>query len=330
MILLFVIVKKPNDYLLYAGITFFASVGANLLNFLHAKKYCQIKLVKKTNWQYHLKPILTIFASAVAVTLYVSSDTTILGLLKGEHAVGIYSVSVRIYNLAEGLISGILVVTIPRLAMLLGKRRLKEYHIVLSKVINALSMLVLPVSVTVIMLSKEVILLIAGPKYLESVNSLRIITWAIIFSIFSWIFNQCVLIPAKRENLSLRNTLITGIVNVALNFILIPIWSYDGTSLSTVIAEFMVMSLNIGSTWDIIKPIILAKSTVKNIISSVVGCLGIVVVYFICKLLCPQLVLRTILVIVISMIIYLTTLFLFKNEIAFLMLDKLKNRFGRK
>src|SRR5699024_5904340 len=189
--------------------------------FIHVKQFCTIKLVKNTNWKYHLRPILIIFASSVAVTIYVSSDTTILGLLKDSYDVGIYSTSVRIYQMAQGVLSAILTVTIPRLAMLWGQQRLKEYKNVLSKVINTLEILVLPASVGLMMLSKEVVLIIAGKKYLNSVNSLRIITWAIIFSIFAWIFSDCVLFPAKRESKVLRNTVITGIVNIILNFILI-------------------------------------------------------------------------------------------------------------
>ena len=100
------------------------------------------------------------------------------------------------------------------------------------------------------MLSRDVVLVIAGPKYLESVNSLRIITWATIFSIFSWIFSDCVLIPAKREMMVLKNTIITAVINVLLNFVLIPLFSYDGTSLSTVLAELLVMILNGYSCWD--------------------------------------------------------------------------------
>src|SRR5699024_8437621 len=76
--LLFLLVKTLNDYLQYAAIIVFANVGSNILNFIHVKQFCTIKLVKNTNWKYHLRPILIIFASSVAVTIYVSSDTTIL------------------------------------------------------------------------------------------------------------------------------------------------------------------------------------------------------------------------------------------------------------
>lgn len=324
IILLFLLVRRPEDYLVYAGITVFAYVGSNLLNFIHLRNFVYIRLTTKTNWQYHLKPILIIFASAIAVTIYVSSDTTILGLLKNDYAVGIYSTSVKIYQIAQGLLSGLLTVTIPRLAFLWGKKRIGEYNQVLSKVLNSLGILVLPAAIGLIMLSKEVVLIIAGEKYLPSVNSLRIISWAIIFSLFSWIFSECVLIPAKRENLILRNTIITAVENVILNFILIPFMSYDGTSLSTVIAELTVMIMNGYSCRDIIKPVIFKKDTLKNLLDSIIGCVGIIVVCLLCDIGFKSLWLKTIFSVVLSVIMYGAILILLKNKNAYSMLDRAK------
>ena len=326
IILLFIFVRTPNDYVWYAGITVFAGVGSNILNWIHAKSFINIRLVKKNNWQYHLKPILVIFASTVATTIYVSSDTTILGLLKNDYAVGIYSVAVKIYGIAAGLIGGLLVVTVPRLAMLFGKKKFKEYNNVLSQVINMISVLVTPAAIGLIMLSKEVVLVIAGKKYLDSILSLQIITVAFIFSNFSTIFNQCVLIPAKRENASLRNNVITGVVNVVLNFLLIPLMSYDGTALSTVIAELMIMSLNIYSSWDIVKPILTSKEILRNLIDSLIGCFGIIVVCLLLKAGISSMILRTILSVILSVGIYGAILIFLNNSVATEFLGKLKSR----
>lgn len=330
IVLLFLLVHSSNDYLWYAAITVFAGVGSNILNYIHAKSFCKIKFVRDTNWKYHLKPILVIFASAVAITLYISSDTTILGLLKDNYAVGIYGVAVKIYTIVSGLISGLLVVTIPRLAMLIGKRRVKEYSHVLQEVINSVSILGLPAAVGLVMLSKEVILIIAGKKYLDGTLSLQIITWALIFSNYSTIFNQCVLIPLKRESKTLRNTVITGLVNVGLNFIFIPLWSYDGTALSTVIAEFMVMVMNGWSARDYVGPILKSKRTFKSILDSIVGCLGIAMVCVLLKLGISSLILRTVLSIGLSVIMYGAILVFLKNKIALEYLNKVIDRMRKK
>ena len=330
IILLFLLVKKPEDYLIYAAITVFSAVGSNLLNFIHAKSFVDIRLTTKTNWRIHLKPILIIFASSVAVTIYVYSDTTILGLIKNDYAVGIYSTSVKIYQMAQGLLSALLTVTIPRLAFLWGQRRVGEYNQVLSKVLDSLGILVLPAAIGLIMLSKEIVLIIASEKYMPSVNSLRIISWAIIFSIFSWIFSDCVLIPAKRENLVLRNTVITAIENIVLNFVLIPFMSYDGTSLSTVIAELTAMIMNGYSCRDIIKPVILKKNTLKNLLDSVVGCMGIVVICLLCDLGFKSLIIKTILSVVLSIVMYGAILVLLKNKNAYSLLNRVKTAIENK
>ena len=324
IVLLFLLVRKPEDYLIYAAITVLSAGGSNLLNFVHARNFVHIKITIKTNWRYHLKPILVIFASAIAVTIYVSSDTTILGLLKNDYAVGIYSTSVKIYQMAQGLLSALLMVTIPRLAFLWGQRRVGEYNQVLSKVVDSLGVLVLPAAVGLIMLSREVILIIASEKYLPSVNSLLIISCAIIFSIFSWIFSDCVLIPVKREGLVLRNTIITAIENIILNFILIPFMSYDGTSLSTVIAEFTVMIMNGYSCRDIIKPVIFKKDTLKNLLDSIIGCVGIVVVCLLCDYGFNSLILKTIFSVALSVIMYAAILVLLGNKNAYSILDRAK------
>lgn len=310
--------------MIYAAITVFSAVGSNILNFIHAKKFVHIRLTTNTNWKYHLKPILIIFASAIAVTIYVASDTTILGLLKNDYAVGIYSTSVKIYQMAQGLLSALLTVTIPRLAFLWGQKRISEYNQVLSKVLDSLGILVLPAAGGLIMLSREVVLIIAGEKYLPSVNSLRIISWAIIFSIFSWIFSDCVLIPAKRENLVLRNTIVTAIENVILNFILIPFMSYDGTSLSTVIAEFTVMIMNGYSCRDIIRPVIFKRNTLKNLLDSAIGCVGIVIGCLLCDYIFKLLIFKTIFSVVISIIMYSMILILLRNKNAYSILNRVK------
>ena len=101
MILLFILVKNPEDYYIYAGITVFATAGSNIINYFNAKKLCNIKLCLNIDWNRHLKPILVIFATTLATTIYVNSDTTILGFLTTDYNVGLYSVSVKM--LASGL-----------------------------------------------------------------------------------------------------------------------------------------------------------------------------------------------------------------------------------
>ncbi|NRO79303.1 hypothetical protein [Lactobacillus helveticus] len=119
--------------------------------------------------------------------------------------------------------------------------------------------------------------------------------------------------------------MVTATINVILNFILIPSMSYDGTSLSTVIAEFSVMVMNGYSCRDIIKPIIFKKETLKNLFESIIGCIGIVIVCLLCQWGLHSMIWKTIFSMVLSVPMYGAILILLGNEIAISMLNNVLN-----
>lgn len=326
MILLFLFVKKPEDYLIYAGITVLSGVGSNLLNYLHLKKFINLRITSKFNLKLHLKPILVIFASQLAVSIYVNSDNTILGLLKDDYAVGIYSVSVKIYNIAQGLLTSILMVVIPRLSLLYGKGLKKKYNSLLKKLLHAFLALSLPASLGLILLSKDIVWLIAGRKYIPSVRALQLISLAIVFSVFSWIFSDCVLIPAKREKYVFISTFITAFFNIILNLILIPFWSYDGTALSTVLSELMVLIMNAYYGRDLVSNIIFSKEFLASLVEYMVSCLGIIIICKIFNTIILNMIVRMILEVIISSIVYFIVLLLLRNSVAIFLYKYVKNK----
>lgn len=316
IILLFAFVKKNSDYLIYAGITVFSSVGSNIFNYIHAKSFIRLKLTFKMNLRYHLKPILVIFASVMSVSIYLYADNTILGLIKGNYAVGLYSVSTKIYKMSEDILSAILTVTIPRLSMLYGKRLLKEYNKLLSRLFNLLLLLSLPAVTGLIMLNKNIVVLVAGNKYISSATSLAIISWAIIFSLFNWIFSDCVLLPAKRENELLVTTVTTAIINIVINLLTIPIWSYNAAALSTVVSECLAMLMNAYYGKDILFNSKLYKFAIKNFFEAVVGCFAIVLVCLVIKFLVNSLIMCLLISVLLSIIVYFLVLKLLNNSLV--------------
>lgn len=255
IIALFIFVRHRGDYLNYAAITVFSAVGSNVLNYLHAKKFCNIKLTLRINWSEHIKPILVIFASSIATTIYLSLDTTLLGLMKTDYVVGIYSVSTKMYNIVKNLIAAVLTVTIPRFALLWGRKRVREFRNLLLQISDVLALLSIPTAVGVYILAPQIVLLLSSQKYIRAVTSLRLLCPALVFSIFSWIFASCVLIPAKRESKVLLITIISASLNLILNIILIPLFAENAAAFTTSLSEFISMLLDIYFCRDIIKGI---------------------------------------------------------------------------
>jgi O-antigen/teichoic acid export membrane protein len=190
LILLFVMVKNENDINNYAAITVISSVGSNVLNYFHARKYCRVKPTSVIDWKKHLKPIMILFAMSVTVTIYVSSDTTILGFLCDDHTVGIYSVSTKVYSIIKTVLSSVLVVSIPRLSAMLGKKDKAGFDAVSVDIYGTLLTIVAPAIVVLIALRKQIVLLISDAEYSTASSSLAILSVALLFCLGAWFWGQ--------------------------------------------------------------------------------------------------------------------------------------------
>lgn len=316
ILLLFVFVRHSNDYLNYAVITVFSAVGSNILNFYKAEKEHRIHLVFHFNWKKHMTPILILFAANVANLIYVNSDVTLLGLLKNNYVVGIYSVSSRIYTIIKSVLSAVLLVSVPRLALLYGNKKFSKYKNLLLKLTNVLVLLTLPAMIGLIMLSKQVVLIIAGNHFLRSVMSLQILAIAYIFSILAWILSDCVLIPAKKEKYLLYSMIISAVINIVFNIVMIPYWSENAAAISTVLSELIMFTINYHYAKDIVKEVFISKDLLRTFTDSLVGCIGIIVVCLGINIVFSSLIIKTILSVLLSVLEYGLILLMLKNPYA--------------
>lgn len=326
IVLLFAFVREEGDYLKYACITVIASVGSNILNFINSRKYCAIHINARFNWKTALKPILIIFASNIAVQIYVNSDITILGYLKDDYTVGIYSIASKIYLIVKNVLVALLTVTIPRLAFCVGNGLISEYKNLLKKITNTIVLLGIPIVIGLILLSKNVILIIAGEKYINSQVSLIILCLAILFSLFSTIFNQCVLLQYKREKVFLRSSLVSALINITLNFIIIPRFGASGAAITTLIAELCMSIMNYYGCRDILADFLFDKSFFFNAFSTIIGCIGILIWVVFIKESIDSLLLDTVFSISGAAFIYFAIQLTLKNEVILSFFLSLKEK----
>lgn len=272
LILLFLFVKTQNDVNQYAVITVLSSVGSNLMNYIHARKYCKVSITLKIDWKKHMRPIMVLFAMSLTVTLYVSSDTTMLGLMCDDYTVGIYSVSTKIYSIIKTVLSSVLVVSIPRLSALIGERKKAEFNEVASDIYRTLLTLTFPAITGIIVLRRQIVLVLSDSTYLQSESSLMLLSVALLFCLGAWFWGQCILVPMQKENIVFKATVISAIVNIVLNLILIPVWKENAAAFTTVLAEGISFACcsYAGHYYTELSQII--STTIK----SLVGCLAIV------------------------------------------------------
>lgn len=269
LFLMFLLVHSENDYFLYALTSILGSVTANIANMLYVRKRYRIipRFVLTKELTKHLKPIFIFFGTTIAAIVYVNSDITILGVLKGEAEVGVYSVSVRIYTLVKQILTATLIVAIPRISNEISFNNISVIKIKLQQILSEVLIFMIPASVGLIMLAKPIVNVFAGGTYLAAVSSLQILSVALIFAGLATFFIYVVLIPFKKEKVAFIATLIAAIINVVCNFFLIPYGGGDAAAITTVFAE--VFTVIIG--WFFVQKIVKIKVTKAFIISIING-----------------------------------------------------------
>jgi O-antigen/teichoic acid export membrane protein len=326
IIAMFMFIKTPDDVLIYALITAGVVVVSNTMNFFFARKHCRIKITFDLDWKKHFKPILILFVSIASITIYTSSDTTILGFISGEYAVGIYTVAHKIYFIIKNLLFSAIVVTIPRMALLLGQKRNDEANEVSSSVLGTTVSLVVPVIVGLIALSREVIVLISDEDYISAIPAHSILTVAIIFSMGGYFWGHAVLIPAKEEKYYLKITIISALVNILLNFALVPFFAEVAAATTTLIAEIVAFLMCYFKG----KRYVQTSGLKKIFIKSLVGAGIIIPVSVGCKLLIADMFLYTVAVVVVSVVLYLFIEVLLKNQAVTSITQVILKKFRRR
>lgn len=272
-VLLLLFVKDADDVLAYSLVSISSIIGSNIINLLCSRKYCKLNFTYKPSKK-HIMPILLIFSTSVSIIIYGSSDITMLGVFGTDYNVGVYSVSVKIYNIVKQLLAAILTVSIPRFSYYIGKNKLDEYNNLFAKIVNVLILLLLPATIGLSMVSEDVVILLAGEEYLHAAKPLSTLCLAMIFNLFAYMFGYCVLIPNKKEKQFFWATLISAVVNVILNLMLIPHLFEVAAAITTVISEAVAMCICIYGARKFVK----IHINIKNLICTLIGCSLIIII----------------------------------------------------
>ena len=278
LVLLFVFVRSQDDYLKYAAVSVVSSAGSNILNFFHTRHFVDFR-AKAQNLKKHLKPVFTLFAMSAAVSIYTVLDTTMLGFLKGDEAVGFYTAATKINRLVIMMITAATAVLLPRLSFYADKDR-SEFLRLSNKALQFVVMFSVPCATGLFILAEPVIVLFSGGGFLPSVPVMKIINAVIVMISISGLLGIQVFISVGKERLTLVSVIAGAVVNFTLNMILIPLHGAAGAAVATVVAECTVTALQLAAGKEYFKG-------GKNLIHAVKVCISAFVmsmcVFAVCK-----------------------------------------------
>ena len=243
LILLFVFVKSPADVNKYAFITVFSSVGSNVLNLLHSRRYVSWKFYgfKRYNLKRHIKPVMIIFGLNVACNIYMNMDKTMLGLLKNDREVGLYTAAYKINTILLSFVNSIGAVLLPRMSYHLSKGEKETYKKLLEKSFNYILLIAIPAVCGLIFLAEPIILLLSGESYLEAVPAMQVLSIIILISGMGTTLSTQYFVAQGKEKVCLISSCCAAVTNFFINLAFIPKWGSLGAAIATVACEIVAL-----------------------------------------------------------------------------------------
>jgi O-antigen/teichoic acid export membrane protein len=238
--LLVLLVRSPDDYIIYASITVIGAAGNYIINMAYAPKFVTFQL-KDLNLRRHIKSIMLLVVVNLAVELYSLVDVTMLGAMTTDRNVAYYSYASKINKIFVQMINAFTVVIVPRIAFYYKENKKEEFNQLLSKTLETLFVLGIPLVVGLQFCSPDAITLLYGNAFYPSANVLRILSWVLIISPIGYLLGSRVLLVTDHEKTMVLCVGIGAIVNVIGNAILIPRFVEYGAAIASVISEIVVM-----------------------------------------------------------------------------------------
>lgn len=180
-------------------------------------------------------------ASTIVSHTAIRVDTIFLTFFQNLETVGIYSALTPFRTIFKIAGSSISKIFFPMTSELYGQGKMKELKSVLKMIHQYVIILFIPIAVIFFAYTEFIIETLFGSKFIEGAFAARLIILASIIRPID-IINVGTINGLGKPIKNTQIITITGIINLLLNVILIPIWSYDGAALAILINRIIVFA----------------------------------------------------------------------------------------
>ena len=240
-VLIFIFVTVGEDLIHYIVIiSLYQFISGFALYFLAKKKFgIKFKLSSKYQLLRQLKKGYHIFLSQISINIYTSSNTFILGLLSGNMAVGYFTGANKIREALQGVFANMGITVFPHFSDLLIKNREKGL-ISLKKYLKITSIVSFLSGIMLYIYSEEIVYFILGEDYLNSIRVLRILSFLPFIIVLSNVLGIQLMLNTGYSKEFNRIISIAALINLALMFVLVPLFKEQGAAFSMLFVEVIV------------------------------------------------------------------------------------------
>ena len=240
--LVILLVKSPDDVILYVVFSLITSYGTYLICFFALRRHIDLSfriIIKKK----HFKPLIVFSLMSAAVYVYTSLDMTMLGFMRTDYETGLYSIAARLKSILT--LTGVVVLTsaLPLASELWKNNNQKQFRLLARKSLTLVGVVQLLVMVGSILFSGLIIKITSGSSFMEVKPAFRILLFSLVPIGLSNIAGGLVLIPAGREKRLLYSEIAGAVMSFIANLIFIPKYSIIAAASTTVASETLVCIL---------------------------------------------------------------------------------------
>lgn len=322
MIFIFVFVNSENDLLIYIfGLAGLPLIG-NLITWTCLPKYINKISIKELNPFRHLKGTLTLFIPNIAAQVYLVLDKTMLGFFTVDNIEnGYYEQAQKIIKMCWTFLTTFSVVMAPRIAYTYSKNNKTELKEYMRKSFDIIWFISTSLSFGIISIADKLVPWFLGEEYNKVINLLIIFSFILYPIGITAVTGTQYLVTIKKQKIYTISIVAGAILNILMNYFLIPRYYAVGAAISSVAAEVIVAVIQVVYIIFYNKEI-----SVKDIFSSlwqyiISGSIMTLILKSISRFMNPS-IFNTIILIFIGSLIYFLILVILKNK---LILGVIKN-----
>jgi len=173
---------------------------------------------------------------AVSIQIYMRIDQIMIRNMLGLNDVGLYSAAVRIYE-AWAIVIAILTVSLLPAIVKLKQGDEKNYHKRMTQLFSLVIWISVGAALFVSIVSEHLMVFAFGGEYRASAPVVDIIMWTAVFAAMGSVSARYFNVERMERKFAVR-TALAAVLNVGLNFMLIPLYGIKGAALSTLICTF--------------------------------------------------------------------------------------------
>jgi len=194
-------------------------------------------------WNMLLRESYPLALMLVFATVYLNNSSVMLSTFVGDAATGWYNAA----NKLVGLLRFVPVVLIPAIYPVMSESYVlsqQRFAVVIRQSLRLLLLMGFPIAIFLTVFGDRVVVLIYGDSFINAVQPLQLLIWSVLLMFVSSVLGYG-LISAGLQKVNATITGIGMLVNILLNWMLIPLYAAIGASMSLLVVEALVASLTV-------------------------------------------------------------------------------------